>query len=225
MTHIAEPIVKRHFEHRGFGPEFSMELDWIARRIPHDANPIVEIGCGIGALFDTLGHDRLIGVDHAQSGIRRTAQRYPHVRLVCASAESLPFADRFADAIVAQHVVEHISPYLRACREWFRVLRPGGILIILTPNHSFADLSLFADPTHVALFNNVSLGQVLGSAGFVTAELRTLGLPAFRKHTHLPGLWRLRRLMTTRAVTLSRIPGWRWRGQTLCCLARRPRNS
>lgn len=49
---------------------------------------------------------------------------------------TLPFADESQDAVYTSHCLEHISDYKRAIREWFRVLKPGGYLVIIVP-HQF----------------------------------------------------------------------------------------
>lgn len=215
--------VERHFQHRGFGVEFEMEVDWIRAHVPADAARIVEIGCGIGSLFPVLGERRVIGVDYSREGLELTARRYPDVPLLCASAEALPLADCFADVIVAQHVIEHLHGYRVALREWFRVLKCDGTLLVLTPNAAFIDPGVFNDETHVHIFTMDKLGDAMTNAGFVIDDLRTLGLPLFRDYRRVVAGWRMRRWITEQAGMLSRIPGLRRRGQTLCCAAIKPR--
>lgn len=57
--------------------------------------------------------------------------------------------------------------------------------------------------------------------GFCVMDLRTLGLPWLRHYRSIPSGWRLRRLVTRYAQVLSVCPLSRWRGQTLCCAARK----
>ena len=47
---------------------------------------------------------------------------------------TLPFPDESQDAIYTSHCLEHISDYNRAILEWFRVLKPGGHLVIIVPH-------------------------------------------------------------------------------------------
>lgn len=51
-------------------------------------------------------------------------------------ALALPFPDDYADVLWASHVIEHFHFHdgHKAVREWGRVLKPGGIIIIETPN-------------------------------------------------------------------------------------------
>jgi SAM-dependent methyltransferase len=136
------------------------------------------------------------------------------------SAERLPFQDGVMSAITAQHVIEHFPDAEAAVRECRRVLRPGGTLLLLTPNRLFCDPNVFDDPTHTHVFDGLELGAVLTACGFEVLDLRTLGLPWFRGYGRIPGDWRLRRWTLRLASALSGLPGLRWQGQTLCCAAR-----
>lgn len=49
---------------------------------------------------------------------------------------TLPFPDQSQDAVVASHCLEHIPDFRNAIRDWFRVLRIGGFLVVMVP-HQF----------------------------------------------------------------------------------------
>ena len=49
---------------------------------------------------------------------------------------ALPFADGSQDAVFASHCLEHVPDFAMALRDWFRVLRAGGFLVIMVP-HQF----------------------------------------------------------------------------------------
>ena len=50
--------------------------------------------------------------------------------------ERFPFADDSFDAIYSSHCFEHIGPWKEVLRDWYRILKPGGFLIIVVP-HQF----------------------------------------------------------------------------------------
>lgn len=222
--HPTAADVDLHFSRRGHGEEFDMEARWILRNLPRNSSRILDIGCGIGALFPLIGPTRVVGIDYVHAGLRRTRQRFPTVRLACGDGTTLPFANQSFDAITVQHVIEHLPDASAACIEWRRVLRPGGRLMIITPNAEFRDPSLFNDPTHVQLFDRKSLRQTVERGGLIVEQICTLGLPWFRHYHAIPGGWRLRRTILRRAESFARLPGLRWSGQSLCCFARRSEN-
>lgn len=214
--------VDLHFAHRGHGEEFEMEVAWILRHLPTEATRVLDVGCGNGALFDALGPGRTTGLDYCAAGLTHTRAAYSTVPLMCADATRLPVSSKSFDIITAQHVIEHLEASAAACRDWHRVLRPGGLLLLLTPNVRFIDPGVFEDETHVCLYNEHSLTERLVHAGFEIVELCSLGLPWFRSYQRLPSGWRFRRMVTRQSSMLARVPWLRWRGQTLCCCARRP---
>jgi ubiquinone/menaquinone biosynthesis C-methylase UbiE len=182
----------------------------------------VDLGCGNGSLFPVIGLDRVAGVDCHAAGLAHTRAHFPSAALALADVRCLPFADASADAVTAQHLIEHLAEYEKALCEWRRILKPGGMMLVLTPNARFSDPSVFRDESHRHIFDPGALKDALVRAGFEVVDLRTLGLPWFRDYRAIPAGWRLRRSVTRWARSLATLPWWRWRGQTLCCAARRP---
>jgi SAM-dependent methyltransferase len=213
--------VERHFVHRGRGPEFDMETRFMTAHLRGRDRWVLDVGCGVGALMDAIGASRSIGVDPAWGGLAYARLAHPRLRLVAGDGSCLPVGTGALTAIAAQHVIEHLPDLAATCREWHRVLQPGGLLVVATPNASFVDQSVFADPTHVEIFSAARLTSGLTSAGFEIVDVRSLGLPWFRGVARQRIGWRLRRLVLDRARALSHLPLLRWRGQTLVCVARK----
>lgn len=217
----AEERIRKHFLNRGHGVEFEMEAAWVQAFVPSEVGLVLDVGCGNGMLFETIGAERVLGVDYCHDGLTHTRHRFPSVPLFCADAGNLPFAGSSVGVVVAQHVIEHLPSREAACREWCRVLKPKGVLLVLTPNASFCDPSVYHDDSHVHIYDESGLRAVLERAGLVVHDLRTLGLPWFRSYHRVPSGWRVRRFVTRNARTLSSVSPWRWKGQTLCCAARK----
>jgi SAM-dependent methyltransferase len=114
---------------------------------------VVEIGCGSGGLLVAAARRGIAiqGVDIALRWLvlaqRRLEGRGLSVPLTAAAAKRLPWPDRRFDAVVADSVLEHLNDPARALREWLRVLRPGGRLVVWSPNR----FSCLRDP-HVGLW-------------------------------------------------------------------------
>lgn len=56
------------------------------------------------------------------------------LRPVCGASEFLPFADNFFERVIMVDTLHHVSAHAESAREMFRVLKPGGILVIEEPD-------------------------------------------------------------------------------------------
>lgn len=92
---------------------------------------VIDVGAGRGELsarLARLGHD-VTAVE------KYTEQFEADVPLVEADADQeLPFADESVDAVMAVEILEHLENPRGFLREAWRVLRPGGVAIVSTPN-------------------------------------------------------------------------------------------
>ena len=77
----------------------------------------------------------------------------------------LPFEDNYADYIIAKHVVEHLIDFFTALKEWYRILKPGGKIIISLPDPRRCE-AITCDPTHVHVFDDKTILNFLELAGF-----------------------------------------------------------
>ncbi|UGY91211.1 class I SAM-dependent methyltransferase [Streptomyces gobiensis] len=98
---------------------------------------ILDIGCGDGTAAATaartLRAHRIIGVDWSQDALRRASEHLTAVRGELTDP-GLPFATGSADAVLFSEVIEHLVDPDAALDELHRVLRPGGHLLLSTPN-------------------------------------------------------------------------------------------
>jgi 2-polyprenyl-6-hydroxyphenyl methylase/3-demethylubiquinone-9 3-methyltransferase len=96
---------------------------------------LLDAGCGTGHFSrraSELGA-RVVCVDIGRRLVRRAVARR-EARGVCADVATLPFATGSFDAVVCSEVIEHTPRPARAFAELCRVLRPGGVLALTTPN-------------------------------------------------------------------------------------------
>jgi SAM-dependent methyltransferase len=95
---------------------------------------LVDVGCGSGDLFRALGQRVrfYIGVDLVRY------ERFPSLsgaRFVAADLNAqIPLEDGCADAVVAVETIEHLENPRAFVRELVRVARPGGLVLLTTPN-------------------------------------------------------------------------------------------
>jgi ubiquinone/menaquinone biosynthesis C-methylase UbiE len=106
--------------------------DWT----PEGTARVLDVGCG-NAIFTQWLRDRapeVYGLDHNLNNVRYGREHYPDLRLSVASGEAIPFADETFDAVVCSEVIEHVDDDQALIEETYRVLRPGGTLVLTTPH-------------------------------------------------------------------------------------------
>lgn len=143
--------------------------------LPADrTTPILDLGCGGGALLgiaQEMGYSDLAGVDVA-AGMLDKARTRSLARLhqgdVLEFLRAQP-AGTFG-VVTAVDLLEHLQrpELLDLCREVGRVLRPGGVFLIHSPNGASPLVGhiLHGDITHEVAFTRTSLGQLLLTVGF-----------------------------------------------------------
>lgn len=72
--------------------------------------------------------------DLDEAAMRKMAEEAPDYRWVVGDAARLPFGDAEFDAVFAGEIIEHLPRPREGLREWLRVLKPGGVIIMSTPN-------------------------------------------------------------------------------------------
>lgn len=114
---------------------FNLEIDIpeFAHLIPKDAN-ILDYGCGYGRTCETLnsiGYDKVLGVDSSHEMIRRGNLEYPHLSLHKTQGSTLQYPDGYFGAIILCAVLTCIPEHKAkktVLSEIERLLKPGGIL-------------------------------------------------------------------------------------------------
>lgn len=100
---------------------------------------VVDCGCGEGYGTALLAETAAlaIGLDRDPEAVAYAAQKYHHTERathVAGSAGLLPFRDGSIDVVVCFQVLEHLPDPLAFLREVHRVLTPGGVFLLTTPN-------------------------------------------------------------------------------------------
>ncbi len=126
--------------------------DWVARHVR--GARVLDAGCGEGYGTDRLTNvaAAVTGVDLEEPVIRRAASRYPRARFDAANLVSLPYTDGAFDAVVSLQVIEHLHSPQEFLAECKRVLAPGGVLIISTPNRLTFSPDGMRNPFHTFEF-------------------------------------------------------------------------
>jgi ubiquinone/menaquinone biosynthesis C-methylase UbiE len=100
---------------------------------------VLEVGCGQGEFSLWLaGRDPtvLVGADLSGVAVSRAKERTgSRAAFIVSDIQQMPFPDEAFDVVVSCETVEHVPNPQLAVRELARVLRPGGTLVLTTPNY------------------------------------------------------------------------------------------
>lgn len=181
--------------------------------LPLKGEAILDVGCGDGRLLYQFRHrfKRLVGLEYSANRLAAAKAQLQGLPFegICGSAEAMPqLATGSIDAIVSADVIEHVPDVYLAADEMFRVLRPGGVLAINTPNIAFIKKRLrllvgrfpatsqpneglgsdvMFDGGHLHYFTYRSLALLLQRSGFVVERREGFGQLG-RLHNFWPSL-------------------------------------
>ncbi len=132
----------------------------LVRRFGPTKGRVLELGCGMGHLLTWLS-DRyqVVGCDINPWALEQAQGNVPGGRFLLLSGdEPYAFPSAIFDILIAKHVVEHLHHPELAIAEMSRVLKPGGLLVLATPNLNSPMRARkkerwigYKDPTHISL--------------------------------------------------------------------------
>lgn len=129
---------------------------------------VVELGCGPKKTVPGA-----VGVDRVAYGIQvpGTIQDFVSKADIVANVEEvLPIESERFDTGIARHILEHVIDPVAAVREWGRILKNGGRLIIAVPNHELRN-SIPLNIEHVHGWTPRSLQNFMESQGWKTVDM------------------------------------------------------
>lgn len=136
-------IHNEHLHRYAFAREFVRGLE------------VLDVACGegYGTAFLAQEATRVVGVDVDAATVTHAAHVYqalPNASFVHGDCADLPLPDKAFDVVVSFETIEHHDKHEEMIAELRRVLRPGGLLIISSPNRRvYSDETGYQNPFHV----------------------------------------------------------------------------
>jgi ubiquinone/menaquinone biosynthesis C-methylase UbiE len=172
---LHQPPADPHVPETEFGKWFLRTNTWtvhvleraledLQRLMPDAARsyPVVaDVGCGygrsLGKLHQRFTPQKLIGMDidpeMIQASAREVAQLGIPAEFICCSSSNIKLADNSVDLLFCHQTFHHLIDQERAIAEFFRVLKPGGVLLFAESTrryiHSWIIRLLFRHPMDV----------------------------------------------------------------------------
>ncbi|MCY1224658.1 Ubiquinone/menaquinone biosynthesis C-methyltransferase UbiE [compost metagenome] len=120
------------------GPEFIAWGTMVRSVLGPESQKVLELACGTGEITRvllSLGH-AVTAVDFSETMLETAKRKHSGtgVKFVLADAENTMEPDGTYDALVCRHLVWTLTDPDRAVSDWFRVLKPGGKLLIFDGN-------------------------------------------------------------------------------------------
>jgi ubiquinone/menaquinone biosynthesis C-methylase UbiE len=160
----------------------TIRLNRIAACLSFPRPKMLDIGCSVGATLESatrLGWDAH-GVDISHDAVNYCRDR----GLSCTAIRGpeLPYPDETFDVLTAWHVIEHVLDVTKSLAEWYRVLKPGGLLVVETPDADCWKVRSrgtryrrFWSLDHVYTFSRHNLEPFFQRAGFEIGQYPALG--------------------------------------------------
>ncbi len=199
---ILRDFYARHYATQGYSPPqdapFLHELHsyklrtlrtLFERHIPA-GGLAADVGCG-RSLFADIGAPfafTVVAGDLDYRSVHDRAGEVPFQKWGVFDASALPFGDATFDALFAGEVIEHVPDAVGTLREWSRVLKPGGIAIVTTPNRDRIvaranRMEQPYSPDHLRELSYRELtGQMLPAAGLEFVEQACIYLELWLQH-------------------------------------------
>lgn len=153
------------------------------RKYLADTDRVLDVGSGY-SMFHLTSPDWKFDVtccdlDHA--AMEKMRVEAPHFKWVEGDAMNVPFADEEFDAVFAGEVIEHVPDPRAALTEWLRVLKPGGVLILTTPNkdrmvNRINKEHVWVNPEHISEMSYSELKSLFADAGLKLLACRGIYL-------------------------------------------------
>jgi ubiquinone/menaquinone biosynthesis C-methylase UbiE len=142
---------------------------------------ILELGCGRGEFLNEFTKLGMSGYGIDLSNYADNFCKNAEIKVVDITKEDVPYPDNSFDVVFSKSFIEHFYYPEEIFKEAYRVLKPSGILINLTPEWNYIYKSFYDDYTHRTPFTKKSLEDIYLVCGFKNVKVKSF--------KQLPILW------------------------------------
>jgi len=142
---------------------------------------ILELGCGRGEFLNEFTKLGMSGYGIDLSNYADNFCKNAEIKVVDITKEDVPYPDNSFDVVFSKSFIEHFYYPEEIFKEAYRVLKPSGILINLTPEWNYIYKSFYDDYTHRTPFTKKSLEDIYLVSGFKNVKVKSF--------KQLPILW------------------------------------
>ncbi|NVM18633.1 MAG: class I SAM-dependent methyltransferase [Candidatus Lokiarchaeota archaeon] len=163
-------IAEDYYSHRNLS-KFNNELEEFASLLPDNAR-ILDVGCGAGiptARFLTERGIRVTGIDLSDKMLSLARDNVPSAEFIKMDMNTLEFNENTFDGIISVYALFHVPKenHLEIFKRFFKILKPGGILMINTGvSESEGTSRFFGVPMFWSNFNPKTTLDLVKQAGF-----------------------------------------------------------
>ena len=163
--------------------KYSLEKDaiwkvlckYIQQFIPKNSR-VLDVGAGYCYFINNIVATEKYALD-IDSEVLKYANE--DIKVEVSTANNTTFEDNFFDIVFSSNLLEHLSKneILQTLKEFNRILKDGGIVIIISPNFKYCYRVYFDDFTHKSILTDQSLKDMLMVCGFDIIKIIPKFLP------------------------------------------------
>lgn len=164
---------------------------------PFDAyrklNTILDVGFGAGTLLEAAGRQnwKVSGVEVSKTAADYQKKKHPEFDIHCDFLENVQYPDNSFDVVMVIEVIEHVLDPKPILKEVFRILRPGGVAWVTTPNLKSISWyllglhwSMITPPDHLEIYTVSGVKKLSTSCGFELKNVVTHGINPYEIINH-----------------------------------------
>lgn len=153
-------------------------IEAIRKHHPLNIEAILDVGTADGLMLSRIKKEfpsaECVGLEYNEKLIKTCEDK--SIKIIQGDAQNMPFEDNFFDVIYATALIEHLEQPMKMLKEAHRVLKPGGIIIITTPDPFFDKIAQaighIEKDLHQETFTIKKLKDCLNKADFKVLEAK-----------------------------------------------------